>query len=245
MSALVPFDPEPASGGGRDRFPTTRLSLLANAEHSRPALAALAELYWKPVYKHLRLKWRLTNEDAEELTQASFAEMISANWLAKFDSGRGTFRTYLRTCVDGLVLDHREAARRLKRGGGSTAVSLDFASAERELAWADPGPAPDEVFECEWRREVLFRAIADLRSFSGQSGCPERFEIFAAYDLADASGRPSYDELAARYSLPVTQVTNHLAWARRQLRRLALERIESTAASRHEARADARKIFGG
>lgn len=238
----MPFDPDTALGGRRDRFPTTRHSLLDAAEHSPPALAALVELYWKPVYKHLRLKWRLGNDEAKELTQTAFAELLAKQWLASFDAARGTFRTYLRTCVDRLVLDEREAGARLKRGGGQAALPLDFAGAERELQLADGAPLPDEIFEREWRREVLSLAIADLRA---QCVDRVRFDVFAAYDLAEPAERPSYDELARRYALPATQVTNHLAWARRELRRLALLRIESTSASRHEARLDARSIFGG
>jgi RNA polymerase sigma factor (sigma-70 family) len=237
----MPFDPDTALGGRRDRFPTTRHSLLDAAEHSPPALAALIELYWKPVYKHLRLKWQLGNEEAKELTQSAFAELLAQQWLAGFDAARGTFRTYLRTCVDRLVLDEREAGRRQKRGGGQTMLPLDFAGAERELQLVDRSPAPDEIFEREWRREVLSLAIAELRA---RCAGDIRFAIFAAYDLAEPGARPSYDELARRHALPVTQVTNHLAWARRELRRLAIERIQNTSANRHEARSDARSIFG-
>ena len=241
----MPFDPDTALGGGPDRFPVTRHSLLDQAGESRPALSVLVELYWKPVYKHLRLKWRLSNDDAKELTQSAFAELMEARWLEKFDARRGTFRTYLRTCVDALVLDWQQAKRRLKRGGGLTAVTWDFAAAERDLQLADPGPAPDEIFEREWRREILASAVAALRGHCEQTGYAARYAIFAAYDLADAPQRPSYEALAAAHALPVTQVTNHLAWARRELRRLALERIGSTAANQQEARHDARSIFGG
>jgi hypothetical protein len=44
--------------------------------------------------------------------------------------------------------------------------------------------------------------------------------------------------------LPVTQVTNHLAWARREFRRLALEALESQCGSDEEYRAEARDLFG-
>ena len=241
----MPFEPDTELGGRPDRFPVTRHSLVDQAGDSPPALAMLVELYWKPVYKHLRLKWHLSNDDAKELTQSAFAEMIEAQWLEKFDVQRGTFRTYLRTCVDAMVLDWQQAKRTLKRGGGLTAVEWDFASAERDLQLADPGPAPDEIFEREWRREILASAISALRAHCEQNGYVIRYAVFAAYDLADAPQRPSYAAVAAAHALPVGHVNNHLAWARRELRRLALELIESTAASRLEARHDARSIFGG
>jgi len=56
-------------------------------------------------------------------------------------------------------------------------------------------------------------------------------EFFRDYDPANAQraqrrleDRPSCRALAEEFGLPVTQVTNHLAWARRELRRLVLER---------------------
>lgn len=228
-----------------DRFPSTRQSLLREASSGAApqAVAAVVELYWKPVYKHLRLKWRLPDDDARDVTQSAFAALLEQQWLARFDAARGSFRTYLRTCVDGLVLDERAARRRLKRGGGQGTLSLDFAGAERELALADPAPAPDEIFEREWQREVLSLAVADLRRLCEESGRADRFAIFSAYDLA-TSHRPGYEALAARHALPVTQITNHLAWARRELKRLALARIHSTSGSEAEARADARRLFG-
>jgi hypothetical protein len=42
----------------------------------------------------------------------------------------------------------------------------------------------------------------------------------------------------------VTQVTNHLAWARRELRRLVLERLRLLAGSDAEFRAEAEDLFG-
>jgi hypothetical protein len=53
-------------------FPATRLSVVArtrslDAETRRLAFATLIEAYWKPVYKYLRLKWRLDPSEAADL----------------------------------------------------------------------------------------------------------------------------------------------------------------------------------
>ena len=42
----------------------------------------------------------------------------------------------------------------------------------------------------------------------------------------------------------MTQVTNHLAWARRELRRLVLERLPLVSGSDAEFRDEARELFG-
>jgi hypothetical protein len=42
----------------------------------------------------------------------------------------------------------------------------------------------------------------------------------------------------------VTQVTNHLHWGRRELRKLVLEKLREITASEAEFRAEARALFG-
>jgi hypothetical protein len=54
--------------------------------------------------------------------------------------------------------------------------------------------------------------------------------------------RPGYREITERFDLPLTQVTNHLAWARRELRRMVLGRVASVTAGRGELRAEARRL---
>jgi DNA-directed RNA polymerase specialized sigma24 family protein len=98
-------------------------------------------------------------------------------------------------------------------------MAFDFETAERELASTEP--TPEDVFLREWEREVFARALADLKAL----GKPIPWRVFEQYDLCDEP-RPSYAELAAEHGIPVTTVTNHLAWARRELRRLARARME-------------------
>lgn len=52
-------------------FPNTRLSVVArtrsgDAETRRVAYAAIIEAYWKPAYKHLRVKWSLDPDAAAD-----------------------------------------------------------------------------------------------------------------------------------------------------------------------------------
>ena len=50
--------------------------------------------------------------------------------------------------------------------------------------------------------------------------------------------------LAAELGIPVTQVTNYLAFARRELRRLVLERLQTLCATDEEFRLEARDFLG-
>ncbi len=206
------------------------------------ALAAIVEIYWKPAYKYIRLKWNRTEDDAMDDTQDFFANLIGRASLERWDPARASFRTYLRLCIDGHIKNALTAKSRLKRS--AQMESLDFAAAEREVAMADPAEPADELFHREWQRRMFELAVADLRKESEAKGVEVRFRVFEQYDLTgDDTSRPGYDELARRHGLAVTTVTNHLAWARREIRRLLLERLARVTGGDGELRRETQDLF--
>jgi RNA polymerase sigma factor (sigma-70 family) len=233
-------------------FPPTRLSVVARTrsedeETRRLAFETLIEAYWKPVYKYLRLKWRLAPDDAADVTQEFFTTALEKDVIGRYDAQRARFRTYLRLCVDGFASNARKAEQRLKRGGGATTVPLDFESAEGELIRHEPSvPADvDELFYQEWVRALFQRAVADLRATCEASGRSVMFSVFERYDLADHPGeRPTYSAIARELGLTTTTVTNHLAAMRRQFRRLVLERLRDLTTSDEEFEAEAKRLLG-
>src|SRR5882724_6745926 len=88
-----------------ESFPVTRLSVVAAARSNDAAERSLAleilfAAYWKPIYKYLRLKYAQAPQDAQDLTQGFFAELLERGLLAKFDAAKSRLRTYLRLCAD-------------------------------------------------------------------------------------------------------------------------------------------------
>lgn len=233
-------------------FPATRLSVVertrsGDEETRRVALAAIIDAYWKPAYKYLRLKWSLDADAAADLTQEFFTSALEKEVVEKYDPARARFRTYLRLCLDGFASNARKAERRLKRGGGVDVVSLDFETAEGEIATHEPAVAADvdEMFYREWVRALLERSVADLEDYAAELGRPEMFEVFARYDLADeGEARPTYTAIAAALNLTTATVTNHLAAMRRQFRKIVLERLRDLTSSDEEWEAEAAKLLG-
>lgn len=231
-------------GGPYRGFPETHASLIdaaarGDATLSRDALEAIITAYWKPAYKHLRAKWRRSNEEAKDLTQGFFAAFSEHDTLARFDPARGSFRNYLRTCLDHYVQKQHEFATREKRGG--TLGTIDFEQAERELATA-PESSPEEVFFREWRRQMFALALDDLRRHAMSSGRELQFRVFEQYDLADGE-RPRYADLAREHGVAETTVVNHLAWARRELRRRLVQRLAEVTANAAELRSETRALL--
>lgn len=247
--------PPPPSAAVVGSFPATRHSVVAgisspDRETRHVAFEALVSAYWRPVYKYLRVKWNTDRDDAADLTQEFFARAYEKGSLGRFDPGRARFRTFLRVCLDGFVANERKAAARLKRGGGVSFIPLDFASAEGELAGAIPalavaGADDDAFFRQEWVRALFADAVSALRESCAEAGKQRHFRVFERYDLDDnGAGRPTYAQLGDELGIPATQVTNYLAFARRELRRLVLARLRALCASDDEFRLEARELLG-
>jgi RNA polymerase sigma factor (sigma-70 family) len=240
---------------GGDRFPLTRWSVIDaarsgdQAERVR-AMDTLCAAYWKPVYKYVRLRWNRPTDDAQDLTQGFFVQLIERGLLGTFDPAKSRLRTYLRVCVDSFVINEEKAIKRLKRGGNVSHVALDFSGAEEEIGGAvmDPASIPspeslEEFFEKEWVRGLFELAVEDLRKHCEANERERTFRFFEEYDLA-GDENISYDKLAAEYGIPITDVTNALAWARREFRRGALERLREICGSEEEFQREARAVFG-
>ena len=240
---------------GGDRFPPTRRSVIEavrsiDAEERERALEALCAAYWKPVYKYVRWRWNRPAEAAQDLTQGFFAELLERDLLDKFDANKSRLRTYLRVCMDSFVINEDKAGRRQKRGGNIPHVVLDFDAAEEELGATVIDPAqiasPESLeafFEKEWVRSLFALAVEDLRELCEQRERTRTFHLFEAYDL-EGNEKSSYEQLSKDYGISLTDVTNALAWARREFRKIALERLRELCGSEEEFHREARAAFG-
>lgn len=62
----------------------TRHSLVLAAQSNDPAtrsraIEAIAAAYWRPVYKYVRMKWKIAPEDAADFTQEFFTRLLERN----------------------------------------------------------------------------------------------------------------------------------------------------------------------
>jgi RNA polymerase sigma factor (sigma-70 family) len=230
------LDPDTAIGGPHGHFPSTQISLLeaAAAGLSSDALDRVIALYWKPVYRFIRLKFRKNNEDAKDLTQGFFAVALQRDFFARFDPAKASFRTYLRMAVERFAANQHAALNRQKRGG-----DIEFETDAEQVAATE---TPEQVFEREWQRQLFCLALDDLRAYCNGIGKELQFRVFQDYDLA-AGERPSYAELAVRHGISENSVTNYLAWARRMLLGFATERLRGTTSGARELREEMRRVW--
>jgi RNA polymerase sigma factor (sigma-70 family) len=235
------------------RFPLTRHSVLAavrsdESDVRKVGWDALVRAYWKPIYKHLRLRWHADEERARDWTQEFFARAFEKSFFDSFDPSRARFRTFLRVCIDNFAAKEREAGSRLKRGGGHVTLRLDFESAEGELCGIDP-PSPDgfdERFHREWMRSLFELALADLRQACIAEGREQQYEVFRRYDLEgpESGAKVQYADLTRDLGVPVTHVNTWLHATRAKLRALLLVRLRELCATDEEFRWESRALFG-
>jgi hypothetical protein len=69
--------------------------------------------------------------------------------------------------------------------------------------------------------------------------------VFEQLDLnSDTGARPSYADVASHLGISVTDVTNRLAHARREFRRIVLDKLRELTATDEEFRSEAFAVLG-
>ncbi len=236
-------------------FPETHrsavLAVRSRDEQERArALEAVVAAYWRPVYRHLRARWRAREDEAEDLAQGFFAAALEKGWLARYEPARGPLPHAICSPASGASSPTSEReGRRLKRGGGATLVPLESEDADgepRELQ-LDDGSDLEADFQREWARGLFALAVEALRrrclGTSRRGGASGSSSATTSRTSMRRSGRATPTSRRSS-ALPVTQVTNHLHWARQELRETVLETLREITASEEEFRSEARALFG-
>ena len=123
---------------------------------------------------------------------------------------------------------------------------LDFAAAEDELAAHAVTSTlnPEDYFHREWVRWMFTLAVEAFRRQCVESGRTVHFQLFERYDLNDDNSDVSYASLAEDFGLEATPVNNYLAAARRDFRRIVIEKLREITATDEEFRTEARSLLG-
>jgi DNA-directed RNA polymerase specialized sigma24 family protein len=150
-------------------FATTHWSVVLAAGEvgtapARRALETLCADYWYPIYVYVRRKGH-GPDDAQDLTQEFFAQLIAKEHLRLADRNKGRFRSFLLATLDYFLAREWSRAHRQKRGGQFKFISLDQQSAEERyrLEPADRD-TPEKRFLRQWALTVLKETMNALES---------------------------------------------------------------------------------
>ncbi len=189
-------------------FATTRWSVVLAAgddTQSHEPLSLLCQTYWFPLYAHVRRRG-YDPDNARDLTQSFFAQILSTKQLNKADPARGRFRTFLLSSLDNFLHHAYRDAHALKRGGGQEFISLDAEDAETRLA-REPADerTPDREFDRRWALSTLDRARTRMREEFSLSGKAELFDRLRPHLLGDEAAVP-YAQVATELNMTVVAV---------------------------------------
>ena len=215
-------------------FATTRWTVVLRAgqetsHETQEAMQSLCRSYWYPLYAHARrLGWG--TEDAQDLTQQFFANLLEHKFLRLADPERGRFRSFLLSSLENFLKSEWHKQQAQKRGGGQWIISLDE-QREAETRFlaepADPGTTPDRAFEKHWAMTILERVLARLREEFIATGRAEHFDALKVFVWGD-SGTTSQVDVAARLGITANALGVSVHRLRRRFGELLRDEIGQT-----------------
>jgi RNA polymerase sigma-70 factor (ECF subfamily) len=220
------------------RFNTTRWSLVLSCTDSgiqsvaaRDALNELCRTYWRPIFAYIGRRGYST-EDAEDLTQDFFAELLNGPLLERADPDRGRFRSLLLKALQDFLGHATEKRQTQKRGGNVKFVSWDdwMAEAPSQLsisAHALKSWSPEQLFDLRWAATVVEQSLRRLREECASRRRLRLFETLSAYLTAERAD-VSYRDLATMLAITEAAVKKQLHNLRRRYRWLLCDEVAQT-----------------
>jgi RNA polymerase sigma-70 factor (ECF subfamily) len=232
----------PQEAAGED-FRTTRWTQVSRAKADSPegrrALAELCSAYYEPVAAFLRYDLR-DADAARELAHDFFAHVLAGGAIARAEQERGRFRSYLLGAVKHFLSHHREAVRRLKRGGGLENISLNETEARsmpdvRVLS-------PDAAFDQQWALTVVAHALEALRRECVAEDRADFFEQVKPW-LTGEAARGDQTALAASCGMNANALKVAVHRLKRRFRQLLKAEVAGTLDDPGLVEAEMRALF--
>jgi RNA polymerase sigma factor (sigma-70 family) len=228
-------------------FASTRWSLVAAAgrrrsPESQEALETLCRQYWYPLYTYARRR-SANIDDAQDITQAFFVQLLEKDYLLDADPNRGKFRSFLLTAFIHFLTKEHDKANAQKRGGGRPSLSLDFQSANGRYQF-EPADhtTPEALFERRWALTLLGQTLSRLRREYVSAGKENLFDSLKETLTGEGVGRP-YAQIAQelRISEPAVKVAVHRL--RRRYQELIRAEIAQTVAKPEDVDEELRDLL--
>jgi RNA polymerase sigma factor (sigma-70 family) len=212
--------------------------------HALSALSELCQIYWRPLYAFLR-RQGYGLEDAQDLTQGFFADLIETRAYARADREKGRFRSFLLGALKHFIADTRDRGRALKRGGGMLLEKLDdkaVAEAEAQIARATKWQS-DEVYDREWAASLIRQALNRLAQECALAGKAELLRYLMPYLAAPEESPIPYEEMAQRSHRPVATLRSDVARLRARYRAILREEVRGTVVEAADVSEELRYLY--
>jgi len=243
-------DDQTDMGGVRESFLTTHWSLVEavkkDQDKDQALIGLLLQRYWKPVYCYLRRKG-LGNEEAKDLTQAFFHEIVlNRHLVGRADPARGRFRTFLLHALDQFLIDQRRRESVAKRIPKDKLIPLDVGDPPALPQMILEG-SPEGCFTYAWKSELLDRTLAEVQAECEQQGLQTHWQLFRDKVLLPTlEDRPSepMKAMAARHGIASESTAfNMLLTVKRHFRTALRRNLRNTVVQEEDIDDEWREIL--
>lgn len=208
---------------------------------ARKALDTLCRSYWPPIYSYIR-RWSSSPQEAEDLTQSYFLNLLGRGYLDRADPAKGKLRAFLLADVKLFLSNDRAKARSEKRGRGQMVVPIDQGFAEEFYAH-EPGDTvtPEQLFDRRWALAVLasvMDAVAADYDSRGKGAIFEALKQFISWN----AGEETYTQVAARLGKSESDIKINVHRLRKRYREILEKEVAQTVSSPDEIEAEIRYL---
>ena len=230
----------------RPVFATTHWSIVlavgaTQTTRAQHALSQLCQSYWYPLYAYARRRgWN--PQDAQDLTQDFFAQLLRKKSLSRVSREGGRFRSFLLKSLNRFLTDAWRRGRAQKRAEGKV-ISLDVTSGESRFQ-IEPADAhtPESLYDRTWALALLSGTFNRLRQEYNRNGKGPLFDELKFCLTGERSAIP-YAELAERLKVPEGTLKTLVHRLRKRYRELLREEVAQTVNRPEEIEEELRSLF--
>ena len=199
----------------------------AGSSDATQALEQLCRTYWYPLYAYVRGSG-YSPADAEDLTQEFFARLLAKDYLSAVHPERGKFRWFLLSAVKRFLINERERATAVKRGGNCPHIPFDGEKAEERyrLDAADAN-TPDRLFDRAWAASLIQQTYVRLEEECVLEGKGALFAQLREFLSGDRAAQ-TYAETGAGLEMTEGAIKVAVHRLRRRFRDLLREQVAQT-----------------
>jgi len=143
----------------------------------------------------------LRPDEAEDITQGFFAELLERGSLDAVRKEKGRLRSFLLGGLKYFLANEQRRAMAIKRGKGQRLIPLEELRADEQIETEPADPMTAEmIYERRWALTVLERVLSRLKDEYSAAGNAALFDSLKEL-LPDEPGSPSQAVIATRLGM--------------------------------------------
>src|SRR5262245_52653843 len=199
-------------------------------------------MYWRPIFAFLR--WQgIPPEEAEDITQGFFAELLERRSLSAVRKEKGRLRSFLLGGLKYFLANEERRAMAIKRGKGQRPIPLEELHVGERIEMEPTDPVTAEmIYELRCALTVLERVLSRLKDEYLAASNAALFDSLKEL-LPDEPGSQSQAEIAARLGMSENAVRQAFYRFRQRYQSLLRDEIGNTVATPGEIEDELRHLI--